>query len=147
MWVSLITPWTFDNPHHSLKLSTTSFMSMLQLTKISTSWRWCWLSPQIHVTQMCCKQDILTLFVFFFPTCKVKKNSFQNFQPSCNISNQMEFLEVFIGTFSLLVTSQKKLYHTISTWKNTPNISLKIMLVFEKYIFKCSPHQYWRLGK
>jgi hypothetical protein len=60
----------------------------------------------------------------------VVTNSLKNLDPS-PISNQMEPLDFFIGPPSLLLASQKTLYHIIWTWKSTPKVSSKIVLVFE----------------
>jgi hypothetical protein len=70
----------------------------------------------------------------------------------------MEPLDFLNGTSSLLLTSQKKLYHVIWTWKCTPKISQKVKKLRMNLIIKtnsidktniweCSLHQYWRLGK
>jgi hypothetical protein len=74
------------------------------------------------------------VLVTFFLTCKIKKYNFQNFQPSFNISNQMELLDFLISTFSLpLVSFSKTIVQKIIiwTWKSTPKASPKIMLIFE----------------
>jgi len=43
----------------------------------------------------------------------------------------MEPLDFLIGTSNLPLASQKNWYHIIWTWKNTPKIYQKLVLIFE----------------
>jgi hypothetical protein len=86
------------------------------------------------------KNEIMEMQTRYFdPTCylvficKTKKYRFQNFLPSFSISNQMELLDFLIDTCSfLLVSFSKTIVHKIViwTWKSSPKVSQKTMLVF-----------------
>jgi hypothetical protein len=77
------------------------------------------------------EQILVTLFF----TCKIFKNTnFKTFNLLSNISTQMEILDFLTNTFSLpLVSFSKTIVQQIYiwTWKNTPKVSAKIMLVFQ----------------
>jgi hypothetical protein len=82
-----------------------------------------------------CKQDIWDqVLVALFFTCKIYKIQISKLLTFFNISNQMELLDFLTNTFSLpLVSFSKTIVQKIViwTWKNTPKVSPKIMLIFE----------------
>jgi hypothetical protein len=73
-----------------------------------------------------CKQDILTLFVTLFSTCKVENIIFKKFNLPLTFKSNGTFRFCHC-TYNLSLIFQKKLYHIIWSWKSTLKISSKVV--------------------